>query len=66
MKFLVRTLVAESLGKATTNLGGKLSLGPPPGGIILAQPVRYRLITNMRATAPTDLNIFCIESANIG
>jgi hypothetical protein len=32
--------VAESLGRATSNFGGKLSLGPPPGGIILAQPVR--------------------------
>jgi hypothetical protein len=66
MKFLVRTLVAESLGKATINFGGKLSLGPPPGGMILAQPVRYMLMSIVSARAPTGFNIFCIESANIG
>ncbi len=31
-------LVAESLGVASIKTGGRLSLGPPPGGIILAQP----------------------------
>jgi hypothetical protein len=30
---------AESLGSASTSTGGSESLGPPPGGIILAQPV---------------------------
>ena len=30
--FLVVTLIAESFGIALTSLGGKLSLGPPPGG----------------------------------
>ena len=32
--------VAESFGLAATKTGGMLSLGPPPGGIILAQPER--------------------------
>ena len=31
-------LVQESLGVASLKTGGRLSLGPPPGGIILAQP----------------------------
>jgi hypothetical protein len=58
--------VAESLGNATTNFGGKLSLGPPPGGIILAHPVKYKLISTKKTAVPIDLNILCIESANIG
>jgi hypothetical protein len=36
--------VAESFGIAATNLGGRLSLGPPPGGMILAQECSTRLI----------------------
>jgi hypothetical protein len=35
--FLVITLVAESFGDEFINLGGKVSLGPPLGVIILAQ-----------------------------
>jgi len=38
-------LVIESLGIALTNTGGSESLGPPPGGIILAQPALAIVIT---------------------
>ena len=37
MIFFDFTFTDESLGKAVTSLGGKLSLGPPLGGSILAQ-----------------------------
>jgi hypothetical protein len=39
-------LKEESLGIALINWGGKLSLGPPLGGIILAQPVWLTSIIN--------------------
>ena len=35
--FLGETFEAESLGNALNNFGGKLSLNPPLGGIMLAQ-----------------------------
>src|SRR5438067_13118210 len=38
MRF-ARKFVAESFGVAETSRGGMVSLGPPDGGIILAQPV---------------------------
>ncbi|MEB3059412.1 hypothetical protein VJI94_08265, partial [Parvimonas sp. D9] len=47
--FLVFTLVAESLGLAITNRGGKLSLGPPLGGIIFAQELAMIMITKQSA-----------------
>jgi hypothetical protein len=38
--------VEESFGKANTNLGGKLSLGPPPGGMMLAHELAQKIIIN--------------------
>jgi hypothetical protein len=46
--FFELKLIAESLGKAITKLGGKESLGPPFGGIILAQLVAKFAITTIR------------------
>lgn len=47
-KFMVINLgavfTAESLGTANSNRGGKLSLGPPLGGIILAQELIIELM----------------------
>lgn len=51
--FFVVTLIAESFGEAITSLGGKLSLGPPPGGMILAQDDRD---TNLNMLKNTMLN----------
>lgn len=36
-------LVDESLGADSINTGGRLSLGPPVGGIMLAQPVELEM-----------------------
>jgi hypothetical protein len=44
--FLGEILVEESFGKANTNLGGKLSLGPPPGGMMLAHELAQKIIIN--------------------
>jgi hypothetical protein len=46
--FSVVTFNAESLGEALTNTGGKLSLGPPPGGTILAQPAIFIIMVGMQ------------------
>ena len=41
--FLGETFEAESLGNALNNFGGKLSLNPPLGGIILAQDEKKQM-----------------------
>jgi len=47
---LIYTFVAESFGLAITNRGGKLSLGPPLGGTILAQELAKNIIAKPRTT----------------
>src|SRR6478736_1473631 len=41
------TLTAESLIEAITNTGAKLSRGPPPGGIMLAQEETAIIVTSI-------------------
>src|SRR5215213_5732796 len=55
----------ESLGSAFNNCGGRLSLGPPPGGITLAQeaPKRKAMRTKTKKHA-NEKNDF-ISGANI-
>jgi hypothetical protein len=63
LKFIV-----ESFGTALTKTGGKESLGPPVGGIILAQPELIKpVIKLIKPIANTnELKIFFIKScANI-
>jgi hypothetical protein len=41
--FLGKTFEAESLGNALNSFGGKLSLKPPLGGMILAQDIKKQM-----------------------
>ena len=61
------TNVAESLGVADTGTGGKLSLGPPPGGTILAQPLPLNNPMNKLLIMKKDMILpAVIEAANLG
>jgi hypothetical protein len=57
----------ESAGEAFNKTGGRLSLYPPCGGIILAQPVsQITLIILIKKNKETDMGeSFLIQSANI-
>jgi len=49
---------ALSLGAAITNTGGKLSLGPPVGGMIFAHPVMPGKRSNMMPISSKERKVF--------
>jgi hypothetical protein len=63
--------VIESLGTDITKTGGSESLGPPPGGIILAQPALAIAITviikilNPYRNDEKNFFIICLLHANL-
>lgn len=58
------TFTEESLGEDITNRGGKLSFGPPPGGMIFAQEESSAVIENPIAAIKKPL-ILCFMRVQI-
>jgi hypothetical protein len=57
-------LTVESEGIAVTNTGAIVSLGPPPGGIMLAQPMGAlnQNAAKTRVIKPEVINLFLMRN----